>query len=137
MTTAGRLGLWIAVIAMGNRRAIVHGMDSGEPFIGSEALACGVLNRHQLRTQYRALYPDVYFSNRIDPSLGQRTAAAWLWSGRRAVIAGAAAAALHGSKWIPDHVPLELIHRTLIEGAYPNGRRRMPDESGRPSVGGG
>ena len=96
---------------MGDARAIVHGMDSGEPFIGSEALACGVLNRHQLRTQYRALYPDVYLSNRIEPSLGQRTSAAWLWSQRRAVIAGAAAAALHGTKWIPDNVPVELIHR--------------------------
>ena len=39
-----------------------------------------------------------------------RIAAAWLWSGRAATIAGAAAAALHGAKWIPENVPVELIH---------------------------
>ncbi|MGO9927387.1 MAG: hypothetical protein ACLPLP_15060 [Mycobacterium sp.] len=27
--------------------------DAGEPFIGSEALACGASNRHRLRTRYR------------------------------------------------------------------------------------
>lgn len=81
-----------------------------EPFIGSEALARGALSRHQLRTRYRAVFPNVYLAREAQASLEQRIAAAWLWSGRRAVIAGAAAAALHGAKWIPDDVPVELIH---------------------------
>jgi hypothetical protein len=80
-----------------------------EPFIGSEALERGTLNRHQLRTRYRALLPDVYLSARAQPSLEQRIAAAWLWSKGAATIAGAAAAALHGTKWIPKDVPVELI----------------------------
>jgi hypothetical protein len=84
--------------------------ESAEPFIGSEALACGVLNRHRLRTQYRALLPNVYLSSRAQPSLEQCIAAAWLWSRGMAVIAGAAAAALHGTKWIPDNVPVELVY---------------------------
>lgn len=81
-----------------------------EPFIGSEALACGAVNRHQLRMRYRLLCPNVYMSKAIRPSLEQRIAAAWLWSGRSAVIAGAAAAALHGTKWIGDDTEVELIH---------------------------
>jgi hypothetical protein len=85
-------------------------MDSGEPFIGSEALACGALSRHQLRTRYRAVLPNVYLSNDVQLSLELRAFAAWLWSGRTATIVGAAAAALHRSKWIPDDVPVELNH---------------------------
>ena len=85
-------------------------MDSGEPFIGTEALACGALNRHQLRTRYRSVFPNVYLPNDVELSLALRIAAAWLWSNRKATIVGAAAAALHGSKWIPDGVPVELIH---------------------------
>jgi hypothetical protein len=81
-----------------------------EPFVGSEALRCGSLSRHQLRTRYRAVFPDVYVPEHLVPSLKMRTRAAWLWSGRRAVIGGAAAAALHGTEWIPDGVPVELIH---------------------------
>lgn len=42
-------------------------------------------------------------------SLRDRTVAAWLWSRRRAVIAGSAAAALHGARWIGDDTPVELI----------------------------
>jgi hypothetical protein len=84
--------------------------DVAEPFIGSEALANGVLNRQQLRTRYRAMFPNVYLAKDVQPSLEQRITAAWLWSNRRATIAGAAAAALHGARWIPDNVPVELIH---------------------------
>jgi hypothetical protein len=84
--------------------------ESREPFIGSEALLHGVLNRQQLRTQYRAVYPNVYLPKQIQPSLDQRIVAAWLWSQRRGIIAGAAAAALHGAKWINDDVPIELIY---------------------------
>jgi hypothetical protein len=66
-------------------------------FIGSEALAGGVLSRGRLRWNYRAIFPDVYIPKEATPSLSHRTIGAWLWSGRRGVIAGLAAAALHGS----------------------------------------
>lgn len=81
-----------------------------EPFIGSEALAGGKLSRHQLRTRYRAVFPNVYLSRDAQVSLELRISAAWLWSGRAATIVGAAASALHGAKWIPDDVPVELNH---------------------------
>ncbi|MEM6105098.1 hypothetical protein AAHS21_02365 [Mycobacterium sp. 050272] len=79
-------------------------------FLGSEALASGKLSRHQLRARYRAVLPNVYVGTDVRPTLQQRTAAAWLWSGRRATIAGAAAAALHGAQWIPEDVPVEVVH---------------------------
>lgn len=55
--------------------------------------------------------PNVYLDNAVEPSLHQRTVGAWLWSGREAVVAGAAASALHGAKWVDDNLPVELIWR--------------------------
>jgi Protein of unknown function (DUF559) len=80
-------------------------------FIGSEAVLQGKLTPYQLRSRFRAIYPDVYLAGYSVPSLRQRAEAAWLWSGRRGVLAGLAAAALHGSNWIDDDEPIELIWR--------------------------
>ncbi|KDO93302.1 endonuclease domain-containing protein [Mycobacterium avium] len=80
------------------------------PVVGSEELASGRLNRHRLRVAYRPVFPNVYLPAQVEPTLPLRIRAAWLWSGRTAVIAGAAAAAVHGAAWIPDAVPIELIH---------------------------
>jgi len=79
--------------------------------IGSEAVRAGTLTSYQLRTRYRALFPDVYVADYVEPSLRDWTVGAWLWSRRRATIAGLAAAALHGSCWVDDHEPVELIWR--------------------------
>ncbi|OFB43592.1 hypothetical protein BA059_03400 [Mycolicibacterium sp. (ex Dasyatis americana)] len=80
-----------------------------EPFIGTEALAAGLVNRYQLNRYHRTILPNIYVGKRTAVSLRQRTTAAWLWSGRNAVIAGTAASALHGAKWVADDVPIELI----------------------------
>jgi len=81
-----------------------------KPFIGSEALREGTVdNKHQLRTRFRALYPDVYLAGDAPPTLAQRTRGAWLWTRRQGVIAGEAAAVMHGAKWIADDIPIELI----------------------------
>jgi very-short-patch-repair endonuclease len=85
-------------------------MGEGRPFIGSEALATGAVNRHELRRYYRPVMPNVYLDKRAQPSLQDRTCAAWLWSRRRGVVAGLAAAALHGARWVDDDVPVELIY---------------------------
>lgn len=84
------------------------------PFLGSEALRDGrIANKHRLRTRYVALFPDVYLPIGVRPDLWRRTQAAWLWSHRRGVISGRAAAALHGAKWVGDDVPIELIWSNL------------------------
>ncbi|BCI83538.1 endonuclease domain-containing protein [Mycobacterium sp. SMC-18] len=85
-------------------------ITESDPFIGSEAVASRSLTRYELRRHYRAMLPNIYVDKRIDPSLYQRTQAAWLWSGREATIAGHAAAALHRAKWVPDDAPIELIY---------------------------
>ena len=80
-------------------------------FVGSEAVRQGRLSPYQLRSECRAIYPNVYVADYVAPSLRTRSIAAWLWSGRRGVLAGLAAAALHGANWIDDDVPVELIWR--------------------------
>ncbi|OMC32145.1 hypothetical protein A5740_13560 [Mycobacterium sp. GA-1841] len=79
------------------------------PFIGPEALAAGSLTRAQLRWRYASAHPRVYLPNGATRNLKTNTVAAWLWSGRRGIIAGRAAAALHGAEWVDDDVPIELI----------------------------
>lgn len=77
-------------------------------FIGSEALAGGVLTRHELRTFYRTVLPDVYAPKRAELTPRQRAMAAWLWSGREGVVSGVAASGLLGAKWIDDDEVIEL-----------------------------
>jgi hypothetical protein len=80
-------------------------------FVGSDAVQQGKLSPYQLRTGFRAIHPNIYLPNWATPSLRTRSEAAWLWSDRRGVLAGLAAAALHGSNWIDDDEPIELIWR--------------------------
>lgn len=81
----------------------------GEVFIGSEALAQGRLTEYELRRWHRAIFRDVYLPARHEPTLRDRIEGAWLRSGRRGVIAGVAAAALHGAEWVDADIPIELI----------------------------
>jgi hypothetical protein len=82
-----------------------------EAFVGSEAVQQDKLSPYQLRTGFRSIHPNIYLPNWAAPSLRMRSEAAWLWSGRRGVLARLAAAALHGSNWIDDDEPVELIWR--------------------------
>jgi hypothetical protein len=99
-------------------------------FKGSEAVRLGRFSPHQLRTGFRAIYPDVYLAECVTPSLRTRSRAAWLWSDRRGVVAGLAAAALHGSDWIDDDEPIELIWRNQHApvGVITRNQRVEPDE---------
>lgn len=87
-------------------------MQLGEgPFRGSEALECGLVRKHELRTRYRVLHPNVYVARDFQLPFRQTVEAAWLWSRREGVIMGLTAARLHGSKWIADAHPIELALR--------------------------
>jgi very-short-patch-repair endonuclease len=81
-----------------------------KPFIGSEAIAAGVLSKSQLATRCRRLFPDVYVERDVDVTAELRARAGWLWTGRQGVVAGFAAAALLGSKWVDEARVVELIH---------------------------
>ncbi len=85
----------------------------GEVFRGSEALRDAALTEHQLRRWYRPIFRDVYVPRYYEPTLGDRTVGAWLWSRGLSVLAGAAAAALHGAAWVDVDVPIELIGKSV------------------------
>jgi hypothetical protein len=82
----------------------------GQPFVGSEAIAGGVLTKSQLETRYTRVFRDVYIDRDAEITAVVRAEAGWLWTRRRGVAAGFSAAALHGSKWVDDRRPAELIH---------------------------
>lgn len=100
------------------------------PFIGREAVRTGTLTRGQLRSRYSALQPRVYVPKNTVRTLEANTVAAWLWTDRRAIIAGRAAAALHGARWIADTTPVELIakHQRRRRGVTIRDERITPDE---------
>jgi hypothetical protein len=82
----------------------------GRPFVGSEAIARGLLTKSQLETRYNRLFRGVYIDRDAEITAAVRAEAGWLWTGRRGVVAGFSAAALHGSKWVDDRRSVELIH---------------------------
>jgi hypothetical protein len=90
-----------------------------EAFIGSELLDGG-LTPGQLRWRYAATLPGVYVPRAAETSIALSAHAAWLSTGRRGIIAGRAAAALHGSLWVDADTTVEIIadhrrrRRTLI-----------------------
>ncbi|KUI14037.1 hypothetical protein AU193_08365 [Mycobacterium sp. GA-1285] len=85
-------------------------MDTNaSPFIGTEALAAGVVTRRTLVSRHNMIYRNVYLLKGATLTPDRRAAAAWLWSGRNATLAGSSAAALHGSRWIDEDLPAELI----------------------------
>lgn len=78
------------------------------PFVGTEALAAGLVTNHGLRTAYVAVHRNVYVPRGARPDAVDKAVAAWLWSRRLGVLAGMSASALHGSKWIDADLPAEV-----------------------------
>lgn len=80
-----------------------------QPFVGTEAVSDGRLTRGQLRWNHVAILPGVYVPKGTERTVLVNAFAAWLWTGRRGVIAGRAAAALHGAKWVGAATPIDVI----------------------------
>ena len=101
-----------------------------QAFIGAESIASGELTRGKLRWSFRAVHPGVYLPKDAELTLFNRTAAAWLHTGRTGIIAGRAAAALHGAKWTRSDDPIELIakHGRPRPGITIREERIAPDE---------
>jgi hypothetical protein len=102
----------------------------GESLLAPEALAAGVLTRGALRWNYDRVLPRVHVPKGEASTLAVRTVNAWLWSDRRGIIAGRAAAALHGSQYVEDTVPIELItkHTRKRPGVIVREERIADDE---------
>jgi very-short-patch-repair endonuclease len=82
--------------------------STAEPFIGTEAIHSGRFTKRTLHSRNQLIYRNVYLPNGEELTATRRAVAAWLWSGRRATIAGMSAAALHGSLWVGADEPAEL-----------------------------
>lgn len=95
-----------------------------QAFIGSEAVANGV-SWGELQRGSARIYRDVYVPVGTEVTAVIRAQAAWLWSRRRAVVAGLAAAAVHGSKWVDATVSVDLYHdnRHRLPGLTPRSDR--------------
>ncbi|MET4428858.1 hypothetical protein ABIA65_002151 [Mycolicibacterium sp. 624] len=78
---------------------------------------------------WRCIQGSTYRKN-AEQTLFTRTFATWLWTGRRGVIAGRAAAALHGARWVDDATPIEVIaeHTRPRPGVFVHEERIAPDE---------
>jgi hypothetical protein len=74
--------------------------------VATEALADGSLTRRDLRRSYTKLHRNVYVRSGVELTAVDRGRAAWLWSGRHATLVGHSAAALLGSRWVPDDAPV-------------------------------
>ncbi|MFD4291777.1 hypothetical protein ACFWQG_01000 [Rhodococcus sp. NPDC058532] len=101
------------------------------PFRGSRAVAARQLTQHQLRHDCTRIYRDVYVGNRVPVTAAVRARAAWLFAGPNCVLAGFSAAALHGTKWIDDCTPAEVVrhgHWRAPAGMRCHDYRLDPDE---------
>lgn len=87
------------------------------PFLGTEALATGLLSRRALRRQ-QPVYRNVYLAPHETLTPLARAEAAWLFSGRDAIVGGLSASALYGTKWIDPSAPAELFRANAkpVEG---------------------
>lgn len=101
----------------------------GEPFLGTEAIAAG-MSWGELQRNHQRIFRDVYVHADAEITASIRARAGWLWSGRRAIVAGHSAAALHGSKWVDALAPVELLHdnRHRLPGLQVHGDRITDDQ---------
>jgi hypothetical protein len=106
-------------------------VQPGLPIVGSEAVADGVVTVYQLRTKYTAVYRNVFVPSGQEMTAVTKAVAAWLWSGRKATVAGLSAAALHGSKWIDAALPAELNrpNRDMVDGILLHSDKLSDDET--------
>lgn len=102
----------------------------GNIIIGTEAVASGVVTRHELQRWYRPIYRNVHAPKNPAPTLRDRTEGAWLYSKRDGIVTGLAAAALYGSAWINTDIDIELIYNCPRPptGIVARNERIAPDE---------
>ncbi len=83
----------------------------GGLIVAREGLASGVLTPQILRKDYAKVFQNVYRRRDVELTAALRAEAAFLWSGRKGVVSGVSAAALHGNSWVSAERPAELVRR--------------------------
>ncbi|MBB3606116.1 hypothetical protein FHT40_005805 [Mycolicibacterium sp. BK556] len=98
--------------------------------VGSQARQTRAVTEYELRHRYVRMHRDVYVPKGYSPDLVDVIDGAWLRSGRRGVVAGIAASALHGASWVDDDLVVELIWNNTRppKGIIARAERLEPDE---------
>lgn len=76
--------------------------------MATEAIAAGHVTRNDLRRRFVKVHRNVYVRRGVELTARDRAMAAWLWSGRQAVLVGQSAAAVLGTKWLSADEPAEV-----------------------------
>lgn len=93
-------------------------MDLSRPFVGSDAVAAGVLTRARLRGRgFRALFRGIYVRSDVPVTFALRSEAAYLLVDGVGALAGYSAAEVLGASCGPVDAPAEVV--------VPGGHRRM------------
>ena len=66
------------------------------PFLGNESVACGLVRKHELRTRYRVLHPNVYVARETALTFRQRAEAAGCGPDVKQWSAGSRRRGMHG-----------------------------------------
>ena len=83
--------------------------SSSTPFVGTDAVHAGTFTERELRRSCIRIYRNVYQRRGSGLTAKDRAVAAWLWSEKKAIVAGNSAAALLGAEWVDPYEPAELI----------------------------
>ncbi|MCV7282861.1 DUF559 domain-containing protein [Mycolicibacterium flavescens] len=78
--------------------------------LGSQAVRAGAVTRYALSRDYVKIHQNVYARAGVKLDAADKAMAAWLWSRGTAVVVGHSAAAMYGTRWLPDDLPAELAH---------------------------
>ncbi|MDA2889930.1 hypothetical protein PDG61_03305 [Mycolicibacterium sp. BiH015] len=102
----------------------------GKVILGGEAVRAGVVTRHELARDYTKLYRGVFVRKGVEITVRDRAIGAWLATGRKGVVSGSAAAALHGAPWVDPATPIEMTGAKgrPQEGLVLRTERLQPDE---------
>lgn len=98
------------------------------PFVGTEALARGQFTRRTLHSRNQVIHRNVFLPAGQELTARDRAVAAWLWSGRRATVAGLSASVLHGSQWVSPDEPAELTRTEASANGIVVHRETLLDE---------
>lgn len=98
--------------------------------VGSQARQAQTVTEYELRRGYVRMHRDIYLPKGYSPDVVDVIDGAWLRSGRKGVVAGIAASALHGASWVDDDIPVELIWNNTRPppGIIARAERLEPDE---------
>ncbi|MDO5678594.1 MAG: hypothetical protein Q4G35_13950, partial [Propionibacteriaceae bacterium] len=89
--------------------AFADAVFGGRPFVGTAAVAAGVLTAHDLRVRFTRVLPGIHLVRGAELDAHARVRAAALWAPPGAVVAGFAAALLHRE----PHLAEEAVHRVV------------------------